>query len=60
LIIGTGKYNVEFEESFYKHFREYKMLVEIMPTVMIFNKSSGKLQLILISALMMKWMYVLP
>lgn len=33
LIIGTGKYTVEFDESFYKHFRELKMIVDILPTV---------------------------
>jgi NADH dehydrogenase [ubiquinone] 1 alpha subcomplex assembly factor 3 len=33
LIIGTGKYTVEFDESFYKHFRELKMVVDILPTV---------------------------
>lgn len=33
LIIGTGKYNVEFPESFYQHFRKHKILVDVMPTV---------------------------
>ncbi len=33
IIIGTGKYMVDFDEDFFKHFREHKMLVEIMPTV---------------------------
>jgi hypothetical protein len=33
LIIGTGKYNVEFEDAFYEYFRKHKMIVEIMPTV---------------------------
>ena len=33
LIIGTGKYKVEFDESFYTHFRELKMIVDILPTV---------------------------
>jgi NADH dehydrogenase [ubiquinone] 1 alpha subcomplex assembly factor 3 len=37
LIIGTGKYMVDFDESFYKYWRDYKMIVEIMPTVIYFN-----------------------
>jgi NADH dehydrogenase [ubiquinone] 1 alpha subcomplex assembly factor 3 len=32
-IIGTGKYMVDFDESFFQYFREHKMLVEAMPTV---------------------------
>lgn len=32
LIVGTGKYNVEFPQSFYDHFEQYKIRVETMPT----------------------------
>ncbi len=32
VIIGTGKYNVEFPEDFYNFFKDYKIKIEIMPT----------------------------
>ena len=43
LIIGTGKYNVEFPPEFYQFFEEYKIKVEVMPTLeaaMHFNYSN--------------------
>lgn len=36
MIIGTGKYNVEFEEEFFEYFRTHKIIVETMPTVKLF------------------------
>lgn len=32
LVIGTGKYSVEFPQEFYDYFKEYKIKVEFMPT----------------------------
>ena len=32
LIIGTGKYHVEFKDSFFKYFENYKIKVSTMPT----------------------------
>jgi hypothetical protein len=32
LIIGTGKYMVDFDKEFIEYFRKTKVLVEIMPT----------------------------
>lgn len=32
LIIGTGKYCVNFDKSFYEHFEKFKIKVDIMPT----------------------------
>lgn len=32
LIIGTGKYKVDFNNDFYEFFKEYRIKVEVMPT----------------------------